>query len=236
VIRPPTTADRAAIAFALAFPTAVTWLYFIALDGAASWQQQTAAVLGKGIQFAFPLIWVCLIQRQQPRNRWPTRTGLLLGVLFGIAVSAAVAALYFLFLKPSAGFAAPAQAMRTKISAMGVSGPAAYFALGCFYAAIHSLLEEYYWRWFVFGQMARRRNGSLAIAVSSIGFGAHHLLVLAQFFTFASPWPWLGTLAVMIGGAFWAWLYRREQTLYAPWLSHAIVDAAIFATGYDLVR
>jgi CAAX protease family protein len=232
---PPTAADRAAIVLALTFPTAVTWLYFVALHGAASWQQQAAAVAGKTIQFVFPLVWVCLVQRQRLQNRWPTRSGLLVGALFGIAVSAALAVLYFAILKPSAAFDHPAQAIRAKIVAMGVSSPAAYFALGCFYAAIHSLLEEYYWRWFVFGQLVRVCPGPLAITVSSVGFGAHHLLVLAQFFTFAWPWPWVGTLGVMIGGAAWAWLFQREGTLYSCWLSHAIVDAAIFAIGFDLL-
>ena len=232
---PVSFADRAAVVFALVFPTAVTWLYFIALDGAAPWLQQSAAVVGKAIQFALPVVWVFLVQRQRPRFGRPTGAGLLIGALFGIAAAAAIAALYFAVLKPSAAFDEPAQAIRAKIASMGVSSPAAYFALGCFYAAIHSLLEEYYWRWFVFGQLARWRQGPLAIAIASIGFGAHHLLVLGHLFTFASLWPWLGTLGVMVGGAVWAWLYSREGTLYALWISHAIVDAAIFAIGFTLL-
>jgi uncharacterized protein len=38
----------------------------------------------------------------------------------------------------------------------------------------------------------------------------------------------------MTGGAFWAWLYHRSGNLIAPWLSHALIDAAIFTVGYDL--
>jgi hypothetical protein len=30
-------------------------------------------------------------------------------------------------------------------------------------------------------------------------------------------------------------LYRRSGSLYGPWLSHLLVDAAIFWIGYDLV-
>src|SRR6185436_4248561 len=120
------------------------WLYFIALDGAAPWLQQAAAVTGKTIQFSFPLVWVYLVQRERPRPCWPTGKGIWIGLLFGLAVAAALAAFYFAVLKPSGAFDEPAKAIRAKIHAMGAGSPLAYFALGCFYAAVHSLLEEYY--------------------------------------------------------------------------------------------
>jgi membrane protease YdiL (CAAX protease family) len=43
-------------------------------------------------------------------------------------------------------------------------------------------------------------------------------------------------LGIAIGGAAWAWVYDRSKSLYGPWLSHLIVDAAIFWIGFDLVR
>jgi membrane protease YdiL (CAAX protease family) len=214
----------------------VTWLYFIALDGAAPWLQQAAAVTGKTVQFGLPVVWVWLVQRQRPQWQWPSGQGLLTGGLFGLAVAAAMIALYFSVLKPTGEFDEPANAIRAKIAALGVGSPAAYFLLACFYAAIHSLLEEYYWRWFVFGQLARCCKLPAAILISSAAFAAHHVLVLAHFFTIASPWTWLGSAGVAIGGATWAWLYQREGSLFAPWLSHAIVDAAIFAIGYTLLH
>src|SRR6185295_4538380 len=112
---PPTAADRAALIFAMTFPTAVTWLYFIALDGAAPWLQQAAAVTGKTIQFSFPLVWVYLVQRERPRPYWPTGKGIWIGLLFGLAVAAALAAFYFAVLKPSGAFDEPAKAIRAKI-------------------------------------------------------------------------------------------------------------------------
>ena len=213
----------------------VTWLYFIALDGAAPWLQQAAAVTGKTVQFGLPVVWVWLVQRQWPQWQLPSGKGLLTGALFGIAVAAAMAVLYFAVLKPAGSFDAPAKAIRAKIASLGVGSPAAYSLLAGFYTAAHSLLEEYYWRWFVFGQLARWCKLPAAIFVSSAAFAAHHVLVLAHFFTIASAWTWVGSAGVMIGGGVWAWLYWRSGSLYAPWLSHAIVDAAIFAIGYSLL-
>ena len=43
---------------------------------------------------------------------------------------------------------------------IGPADTGKYVALAVFYALVHSLLEEYYWRWFVFGQLRawRRRR------------------------------------------------------------------------------
>jgi membrane protease YdiL (CAAX protease family) len=41
---------------------------------------------------------------------------------------------------------------------------------------------------------------------------------------------------VAVGGAVWAWIYHQSRSLYGPWLSHCIVDAAVFLVGFDLVR
>ena len=100
----------------------------------------------------------------------------------------------------------------------------------------HSLLEEYYWRWFVFGQLYKNWSLSLAILVSSVGFMAHHVVLLATFFGWGSPLTYLFSFGVAIGGAFWAWLYASSRSLLGPWLSHMLVDVAIFLIGYDLVR
>ncbi len=110
--------------------------------------------------------------------------------------------------------------------------------LAVFYSAIHSLLEEYYWRWFVFGQLSRICHIPMAIAVSSIGFAAHHVLVLGLYFGYSGPaamFTLLFTMAIVIGGAFWAWLYRASNSLISSWLSHALIDAAIFAIGYTML-
>src|SRR5439155_785789 len=77
-----------------------------------------------------------------------------------------------------------------------------------------------------------------AAALSALAFTAHHVVVLAvyfpgptEFLTVVLPFA----LCVGVGGAVWAWLYDRAQSLYAPWLSHLIIDAAILVVGYDLV-
>ena len=229
-------ADRCLLAVALVLPTLVTWLYFVALDGWPPIWQQGSYAIGKSVQFALPLVWVYLVLRERPRIEWLNWRGLPVGVAFGLAVMGAMAGLYYLWLKPAGLFAGPMVEVREKVAGFGIKSAAAYFVLAAFYSLVHSLLEEYYWRWFVFGYACRGLNLPIAIAVSSIGFAAHHILVLGAYFGYASSLTWLFTAGIVIGGACWAWLYRRTDSLIGPWLSHALVDAAIFVIGWDLVR
>ena len=231
----PTTGDRVIVLIALVLPTAVTWLYFIALQSAPAHFQQGAYGVGKTIQFALPLVWVLGVQRRFERPAIPPRWALVAGALFGLAVAVVMAASYFGLLARSEVFAAPQQTVRAKIASFGIHSPLAYLALAVFYSAVHSLLEEYYWRWFVFGQLNQQTSRPLAIAISSLGFAAHHVLVLALYFGWTSPLTWFFALCVAVGGAVWAWLYGAAGSLAPTWLSHAIVDAAIFAIGYQML-
>jgi membrane protease YdiL (CAAX protease family) len=77
---------------------------------------------------------------------------------------------------------------------------------------------------------------NVSLAVSSVGFTAHHVILLAVFFGWDSMATWLFSFGICAGGAVWALIYERSKSIYSPWLSHLIVDTAIFAIGYDLVR
>jgi len=73
--------------------------------------------------------------------------------------------------------------------------------------------------------------------LSALAFTAHHVILLTvyfpgQFWTAVAPL----SLAIAAGGAMWAWLYARTGALYAPWVSHAVIDLAVLAVGWDLSR
>ena len=75
-----------------------------------------------------------------------------------------------------------------------------------------------------------------AAVVSSVAFMAHHVILLGFYFGWTTPWTYLFSVAVAIGGLVWAWLYQRSGSIVAAWLSHLVVDAGIFLVGYDVVR
>jgi membrane protease YdiL (CAAX protease family) len=233
----PTPADLIAVLVALVLPTAITWVYFFGAAGEAKGVQ--AAVYGavKVLQFGLPIGWVWLVQRGRVTLRPPGGQGVGIGLAFGAAVAAGMVALYAVLLQQQSDLLAVAEPhIRAKVAGFGINSLWKYAALGAFYSLIHSLLEEYYWRWFVFGQLRRFGNVPIAAVVSGLGFMSHHVLVLGKFFGFANPATYLLSACIAAGGVVWAWLYHRSGSLLGPWLSHLLVDAAIFGIGYHVVR
>ncbi len=231
----PNRRDAWAVAVAALLPSAVTAVYFVGLAEHPTWLQQTAWTLGKLVQFTFPAVWVLAVQRARPRAGPAWHRGWGEGLASGTLLLAAMMLLYHLGLGPLGALDRPAEAMGEKLVGMGLDSLARYIAFAAFLSVVHSLLEEYYFRWFVFGQMRKLLPFGPAVALSSVAFAAHHVLVLAQFFGWTSPLMWLGVVCVGVGGAYWAWQYERTGSLLGPWISHLLVDVAILAVGYDLL-
>ena len=227
-------AKLAAVSFAIVFPTIVTLIYFVVLANEAPSIQGGAGAFGTVVQFGFPAVWVFLILREKIACPCPTGRGLGVGFCFGLLVATAMWVVALWWLEPVGFFDVPREAIVAKIRGMGLTTTAKYAAVGIFYALCHSLLEEYYWRWFVFRRLKDFVRPATAIAISSLGFMAHHVILLAVFFGWASPATYIFSAGVAIGGVVWAWLYRRSESLYGPWLSHLLVDAAIFTVGYQI--
>jgi membrane protease YdiL (CAAX protease family) len=232
--------DVAALSFALLFPLVMAWVYFVVLAGEAQGANPAlvaAFAAGKLIQFLFPALYVGCFERDRLRPVWPTTRGLAIGAGFAAVVSLALFALYFGWLGSSPLLADTPASIFGRLRAFGRDTPAGFLQLALFICVVHSLFEEYYWRWFVFGWLKRYLPLSGAVALSAAGFTLHHVVVLGVFFP-GRFWSLAVPLALCVGagGAFWAWLYHRSGSLLAPWLSHVLVDAAIMVVGYVMVR
>ena len=224
------------IVFALVLPTLITALYFVVLASATP-AMQLLGYASKFLQFALPIVWVVAIQREKGfRITNGTLKGLAFGLTFGLLISAAMLLLYFSWLKTSVWMNDGLDAIREKVVGLGINSVGKYALLGLFYSLVHSCFEEYYWRWFVFGRLRLRSKMSTAVAVSSLGFMAHHVLVLGYFFGWGNPLTYFLSLSVAVGGAVWATLYHRSDNMLGPWISHLLIDAAIFTVGFDVVR
>jgi membrane protease YdiL (CAAX protease family) len=234
-----------ALVLAMTFPTLITYLYFIALvpsSGAreVSRAQQGVYTVGKILQFTWPVLYLFLVTGQIPHPGRPRWGGLALGLVFGLAVVAVMMALYFLALRDSSLLTQTPEQIRQKLIQVGMASPGRYLALAVFVTVLHSLLEEYYWRWFVFGGLRRLLSLWPALVLSSLAFMAHHVIVLhvylpGEFLAGVVPF----SLGIAVGGSVWAWLYEvsgDQGSIYAPWLSHLLVDAGIFVIGWDLIQ
>ncbi|HEV3118496.1 MAG TPA: CPBP family intramembrane glutamic endopeptidase [Gemmataceae bacterium] len=230
----------AILIFAMVLPTPLAWIYFVFLakppGDKPSFLALGAYAASKLVQFGFPLIWVFTVEKRRIPGIRPRWDGMALGAGFGLVVFAAALAVYHVWLRHAPVLALAREKVLARLESFHAASPERYLFLALFIACMHSLMEEYYWRWFVFGELRRLIAMPAAVALSSLGFMAHHVIILwvyfpNHFWTAAAPFA----LCVAAGGAVWAWIYHRAHTLYAAWLSHFLADAAILVIGYEMV-
>jgi hypothetical protein len=228
--------DKVAVLCALLYPAALTYVYFMLLAEAPARWQQLAYSLGKLVQFALPAL--CVLQGRQERLvlARPKLNDLLIGAALGAGMVAAMIIAYSAWLAPRGVLEAALPEIRRKVSGMGVAGKPQFLLLGGFYALFHSFLEEYYWRWFVFDRLRGWIGSKAAVAVSAVGFMAHHVIVVSLYFGWFSGASLVFCLGVCMGGVIWARLYEARRSLFGPWVSHLLVDAVIFGIGFHLLR
>jgi membrane protease YdiL (CAAX protease family) len=141
------------VIFALAFPSIITWGYFVFAAQYSGAVQQATYLSVKIIQFAFPLVWVWAVLREPLRVRRADRRGLLIGAVFSEVVVGAGWLVFDFVLRETSAFTVAAAKIHDKIAQFGIDAAWKYAILGVFYSLFHSLLEEYYWRWFAFRQL-----------------------------------------------------------------------------------
>jgi membrane protease YdiL (CAAX protease family) len=233
--------DALALTFASFFPLVMAVFYFVILDhpeGELNPAIRLAFGVGKAIQFLFPIGYVWWFERERIGFAPPTWRGMALGIGFALVVALGMFGLYFAWVKdiPAVSTDTPVR-IHEKVKQFGADSLLGFLQLALAISFVHSLAEEYYWRWFVFGWMRRHMPMALAIVLSSIGFMLHHVVILGVYFPghfwmLALPF----SICVAVGGGFWAWLYARSGSLYAPWISHCLIDSAIMVVGYVMLE
>ena len=222
--------------FAGLFPSIMTLLYFVVLAGEGSNLQKITYTIGKVLQFTFPLWFLVWVMKTKIRPPLKWTKSIWVGLLFGITVGFLMMGMIHSSLFSETLLQTLKLNIQTKLETLNITSLWSYVGLGIFYSLIHSFLEEYYWRWFVYGQLKTLMGKMGANILSSLCFMSHHVIVLAVFFGWTNPFTYILSFMIALGGSFWAWHYERTQSLIGPWLSHMIEDAAIFYIGYQLVQ
>ncbi len=177
-----------------------------------------------------PLLWLLLVDGARPAVSSPLKAkGLALGTSLGVLIAAIIIGGYLLIGKQWID----ADAMRAVAERNGLSEQWKYLALAAYLCVVNSLLEEYVWRWFVFHHCAALVRRWPAVVLSGLLFTVHHIFALGLQFDWRITL--LGSIGVCIGGIIWSWLYLRFGTVWPGWVSHAIVDIAVFTVGWMIL-
>lgn len=185
----------------------------------------------------FTLVWPLLAVRWMFGESWPRvdttairhRKALPMGILLGGGI---VGAMFALMQTPVGEVVlGGANDIQAKTQSLGVLDY--YWTFALFLSVAHSFLEEYYWRWFVYGRLKDVVPEGLAHALAGLAFSAHHIVVTTQYFPFG--WGVLFGALVGVGGMIWSWMYWRQRTLAGCWISHMIVDLGMLALGHRII-
>lgn len=96
----------------------------------------------------------------------------------------------------------------------------------------NSLLEEFFFRGFVFGNL--RQNRPLAHCFSAAAFSVYHVAMMIGWFH-----PALLALVLtglFVGGLIFNWLNEKLGCIYVSWLTHMFANFAINTIGFILLN
>jgi uncharacterized protein len=224
---------RGLVLFALIFPSAAVFTYFLGDPSATRLWYASSKLL----QFALPLAGTLFPGMER---RWDLKGGVTeawRGAATGLAIFASLGLLYW-FLLRQLGFIGEVRiAVTEKLRDFGVTGFGDFLALAAFISVLHSFLEEYYWRGFVFAELRERWGRRLAYPLAALGFTGHHVVVIARYVPASQAWLLVPLFSsfVFVAGLAWAFHYERRRSLLGAWLSHFLADSVIMAAGAHLV-
>lgn len=99
---------------------------------------------------------------------------------------------------------------------------------------VNPILEEVYWRGFVFERLSRSENSKKVIVVTALFYTLYHFLSVMPMFQ--SGMNLLVILFVFIGGLYWGYMRDKIGSIIGTILCHAFADLGIVCVYWFLVR
>ncbi len=99
---------------------------------------------------------------------------------------------------------------------------------------VNSLLEEFFFRGFLFRNMKELSGSRAAYSVSALLFAAYHIAMMLGWFGLGLNA--LVLLGLTVGGLIFNWLNEKLGCIYGSWLTHMFANFAINTIGFLLLR
>lgn len=190
---------------------------------------KAAYFLSKVWILALPIVWTLWVDRQRLSLSPARKGGFGVASGLGLVIAVSIAGGFWLF----GDRIIDATVVRNAAIANGIGSLPIYLAFVAYLTFVNSLLEEFVWRWFVFRKCETLVGGGAAVICSALFFTIHHVFALKAQMDWTPTL--LGSAGVFIGGAVWSWCYLRFRSVWPGYVSHLIVDAAVFVVGWYLI-
>ncbi len=177
----------------------------------------------------FPALWYLLVERGRLRLSAPRVGHVVVGAAVGLVMAAMMVAVFWALLASRI----QVEPIRAAARQMGLDTPAAFATAAAGWILVNSLIEEYVYRWFILRQCESLLPGWAAVLASALIFTAHHVVALAGYLP--PMLTSLGAMAVFAAGVAWGWLWVVYRSIWPPWVSHVVADAAVFLIGWKLL-
>jgi membrane protease YdiL (CAAX protease family) len=199
-------------------------LYLVPGDaGTAIW------VASKAVLYSFPALWHFLVDRRPFSTSPLRRGGMAAGWLTGFLFAAVILGGWHLVGK---GTFDPS-GLREVAAEKGFDTVPKFLAIAAWVSFLNSLAEEYVFRWFLLSRARAVLAAAPAVAVASLIFAAHHVVVVWAYFGPLAAWlTGLGTFAA---GVIWCVLTLRYGSVRPAWASHVVADVAMMAVGFEVL-
>lgn len=172
--------------------------------------------------------------KKEALNRNPSinifkKGNLNLGLLFGTVSFAVIIAAYLLI-----GNSINISDIVNELQNKSKITPANFIFVGLYITFGNSLLEEFFFRGFIFLKLYGLNYKKTAYIYSSLLFGLYHIAIFKTWFSI-----WLIGLA-MIGlvsiGFIFDWLDTRSNNFINSWIVHILADSAIIIIGLSMFK
>lgn len=158
----------------------------------------------------------------------PHKKGFLAALLLGVLVYAVILGAYFL-IKPYFDFSGIADSLTANA---GVTKDN-FLLVSLYISFVNSLLEEFFFRGFLFMNLKKTGSRGFAYLFSAGAFAAYHVAMMLGWFS-----PVLFALVMVgltAGGMIFNRLNEKLDTIYASWLVHMFANFAINTIGFTLL-
>lgn len=105
-----------------------------------------------------------------------------------------------------------------------------FIQVAIYISLINSLLEEFFFRGFIFLNLKKLFKRELAYIVSAFAFAIYHVAIMANWFT--PPLFILAMAGLFVGGLIFNYLNDENSNIYSSWLVHMAANFAINTVGF----